>query len=157
MKAAKKLLVLCSAFVLAGCAGANQGAKLTLENAKDYLQYPVENQGNADFDEDAKTVTFKIYPNSGKGKLFSNDITGKCNVSVKYGTGYEIGSGFIWSETYEMKDIALSFKAGGTNPDTGSEMLDALEGTFNYSVEFNFSLVNVFNLELTEISGHMKA
>lgn len=157
MKTAKKLLVLCAAFVLAGCSGANQGVKLTLENAKDYLQYPVENQGNANFDEDAKTVSFKIYPNSEKGKLFSSDITGKCNISVKYATGYDIGTGFIWSETYEQKGVALSFKAGGTNPDSGSEMMDALEGTFTYTVEFNFSVVNVFNLEVTEISGHMKA
>ena len=157
MKAAKRLLVLGAAFLLAGCSGANKGATLSLENAKDYLAYPEEGVGNANFDADAKTVTFNIYPNSGKGKLFSSDIQGKCNISVKYCLSFIPGSGFVWSDPYEMTNVALTYKAGEINPDTGSQSLDSLQGTFTYEVDFSFSFVNVFNMTVTEISGHMQA
>lgn len=157
MKAAKKLLVLGAAFLLAGCSGANKGATLSVQNAKDYLAYPEEGIGNANFDTDAKTVTFNIYPNSAKGKLFSSDIQGKCNISVKYCLEYIPGSGFVWSDPYEMTNVALAYKAGETNPDTGSQTLDSLQGTFTYDVDFSFSVVNVFNMTVTEISGHMQA
>lgn len=150
MKFYKPLFLMCSLFLATGC-GTKTGAKLSLDNAKDYLQPLVENEGNASFDE--KRITFGIYPNNAKGKLFSSDIKGKCNVSVKYMTGLSSDFKFIWSDPYEIKDVEFAYKEGAKSGD--SQQVDYLQASFEYNVDFKFSTVNVFNLQVTEISGHM--
>ena len=151
MKLHKSLLLASSLFMLIGC-NANQGAALSVDNANTYLEPLVENEGNGNFD--AATVSFRINPNVHAGKLFSPDIKGKCNVSVKYLLSYSLETGFEWSDSYEIKDVAFTYKEGGTS-ESGLKTVDYLAASFSYSVDFTFSMVNVYNLNVTEISGHM--
>lgn len=150
MKLFKSIVLLSSVFLAAGCV--NQGAELNVNNASEYLQALVEGEGNANFND--TTVTFHISPSSAKGKLFSPDIKGKCNVSAKYLLGLTSDFKFIWSDPIEYADVAFAYKEGGTG-DSGIKYADYLEASFAYSVDFSFSAVNVFNLSVTEISGHM--
>ena len=152
MKLFKAIVILSSVFLAAGCV--NQGAELNVNNASEYLEALKENEGNANFDSAAKTVTFHISPSSAKGKLFSSDIKGKCDVTAKYLLGFTTDFKFDWSEPIEYKDVEFAFKEGGTS-ESGYKNADYLEAKFSYSVDFEFTMVNVYNLKVTEISGHM--
>ena len=150
MKLYKSIVLVSSLFLVTGCT--NQGAELNLDNASQYLEPLKENEGNANFNE--TTVTFHINSNAETGKLFSNDIRGKCNVSVKYLLGLTSDLKFIWSDPYSITDVSFAYKEGSTN-ESGFKMNDYLEASFTYSVDFSFKAVNVYNLNVTEISGHM--
>lgn len=150
MKLLKSIVLLSSVFLVAGCV--NQGAKLNVENAKEYLEPLKENEGNGNFD--SSKITFHISPSSAKGKLFSSDIKGKCNVNVKYLLGVSSDFKFIWSDPYEYNAVEFAYKEGGTN-ELGYKNADYLEASFSYSVGFTFQAVNIYNLNVTEISGHM--
>lgn len=151
MKLTKTLLLLSSLTVLSGCR-ANQGAALTVENAKSYFKAFNENEGNANFND--KNVIFNIYPGDEKGKLFSPDIKGKCNITVKYLKGMTADLKFDWSDPVTVNGVEFKYKEGDTS-ESGFKMADSLEGVFEYNVDYSFSAVNVYNLEVTEISGHM--
>ena len=146
MKLLKTLLLTSSILLMSGC-GTNQGAALTVDNATTYLEPLQENEGNANFD--ATNVYFNIYPNSTAGKLFSSDIKGKCSVSFKYATGF-----LDWNDPIEVKDIVFEYKAGGTS-EGGIKQFDSLAASFVHNVTGEFGVVNVYNLKVTEISGHM--
>ena len=150
MKLYKSIVLVGSLFLVTGCA--NQGAELNLDNANQYLEPLKENEGNADFNE--TTVTFHINSNVETGKLFSKDIRGKCNVSVKYLLGLTSDIKFIWSDPYSITDVSFVYKEGSTS-ESGFKINDYLEASFAYSVDFSFKAVNVYNLNVTEISGHM--
>lgn len=150
MKLYKSIVLVSSLFLVTGCA--NQGAELNLDNASQYLEPLKENEGNANFNE--TTVTFHINSNAETGKLFSNDIRGKCNVNVKYLLGLTSDLKFIWSDPYSITDVSFAYKEGSTS-ESGFKMNDYLEASFTYSVDFSFNMVNVYNLNVTEISGHM--
>ncbi len=150
MKLYKSIVLVGSLFLVTGCA--NQGAELNLDNASRYLEPLKENEGNADFNE--TTVTFHINSNVETGKLFSKDIRGKCNVSVKYLLGLTSDLKFIWSDPYSITDVSFVYKEGSTS-ESGFKINDYLEASFAYSVDFSFQAVNVYNLNVTEISGHM--
>lgn len=153
MKLGKSLLAMCSAFILAGCT-TSQGAELTVENASTYLAPLQETVLNASFNTDAKTVSFTIEANPVSGKLFSSDIKGKCSVSVKYMKGINPDLTIIWSDPYIVNDIAFAYKEGETG-ESGYKRADYLGASFSYSVDFEFTGVNVYNLQVSEISGHM--
>ena len=108
---------------------------------------------NGDFN--GTTVSFKMYPNATGGKLFYSDIKGKCTVTVRYLKGMEDFK-FVWSDPVEVKDIAFAYEAGGTD-ESGNKQADSLAASFTYSVSFTFSGVNVSNLRIDEITGHMHA
>ena len=146
MKLIKPFALLSSMLLIAGCANTAQGAKLTVENAKEYLAPFVEGTLNGNY-IDGK-VTFHIYPNSQKGKLFSPDIKGKCDVKVKYFLSS------YYSEPYEYKNIEFVYKAGRVN-ESGFSNMDYLESVFSPGVELNITGVSVYDLSVTEISGHM--
>jgi len=150
MRLFKSIVLLSSVFLAAGCA--NQGAELNLDNANQYLEPLKENEGNANFNE--TTITFHINSNVETGKLFSSDIRGKCNVSVKYLLGLTSDLKFIWSDPYSITDVSFTYKEGNTS-ESGFKINDYLEASFTYSVDFSFNMVNVYNLNVTEISGHM--
>lgn len=151
MKITKPFVLLASMFLVAGCTNTAKGAALTVENANEYLAAFKEGEGNANFN-DGK-VSFNINPNSEKGKLFSPDIKGKCDIKVKYCLGI-VNFQFDWSEPYEYKGVEFAYKEGGTN-ESGFKNMDTLEGVFTASVEFEYQAVNVYDLKVTEISGHM--
>ena len=148
MKLNSLLLFACSAFMFAGCSSSNQGAALTVENAPEYIQPLEEGVLNASYQ--GNTVTFRLYPNSNKGKLFSSDISGKCTVTVKYMIGV-----FVWSDPYTVTDVAFTYKAGGTEGEY--KQADYLEASFTKDVGLEYTGVNVYNLNVTEITGHMQA
>lgn len=150
MKLYKSIVLVSSLFLVTGCA--NKGAELNLDNASQYLEPLKENEGNANFNE--TTVTFHINSNVETGKLFSNDIRGKCNVSVKYLLGLTSDLKFNWSDPYSISDVSFVYKEGSTS-ESGFKINDYLEASFAYSVDFSFQAVNVYNLNVTEISGHM--
>lgn len=148
-----KCLVLGAAMLFAtGCA-TNQGVALTVSNASTYIEPMVENTGNANFDAPSKKVTFHLYSNSASGKLFSSDIKGKCSLSVKFGRGL---LPIEWSEAEEHTNVEFVYKEGGTSAE-GYKQADYLEGSFTYTYDGDFGLVNVYNVTVTEISGHMQA
>lgn len=147
MKLLKSLFLVSALFAISAC-NTQQGAKLTVENASTYLEPLKENVGNANFD--ASTISFNIYPSQEAGKLFSSDIKGKCNLTYKYATGL-----LNWSEPVEVKDVAFAYKEGGKD-ESGEERLDSLFGSFSYQSEEKPGVVNVYNIVITEISGHMK-
>ena len=151
MKLTKTFVVLCSAFLLTGCTG-NEGAALSVENASQYLQPLEENVGNANYSNG--TVTFSIYPNVQTGKLFSSDIKGKCSVTVKFLKGLTTDITFNWSDPVEINDVAFVYKEGGSS-DSGFKQADYLAASFSHSLDYAVSMANVYNLKVTEISGHM--
>ncbi len=146
MKLIKPFVLLSSALLIAGCVNNAKGAELTLKNANEYLASLKEGEMNGNYIKGK--VTFHIYPNSGKGKLFSPDIKGKCDIKVKYFVSS------YYTEAYEYKGVAFTYKEGGKS-ESGSSMMDYLEGVFTPKEKFEITGVNVYDLKVTEISGHM--
>lgn len=145
-----KCLVLGAAMLFATGCTTNQGVALTVDNASTYIEPLVENTGNADFDASSKTIKVHLYPSVAQGKLFSSDIKGKCSLSIKYGSGF-----FDWSEPEQYSNVAFAFKTGGTG-ESGTKQADYLEASFTYTYTGEFGFVNVYNVTITEISGHMQ-
>ena len=150
MKLYKSLVLASSLFLVAGCA--NQGAELTLDNVNKYVESLKLDEVNASFTD--TTITFHIEPNVATGKLFSSDIKGVCNVTVKFLLGTTSDLKFNWSDPYIYTQIPFTYKEGGMS-ESGFKINDYLEASFTYSVDFSFNMVNVYNLNVTEISGHM--
>ena len=150
MRLHKSLVLVSSLFLVTGCV--NQGAELTLDNANKYLEPLKQDEGNANFTD--TTITFHINSNVETGKLFSSDIKGVCNVQAKFLIGLTSDLKFIWSDPYTFNQIPFVYKEGSTS-ESGLKINDYLEASFTYSVDFSFNMVNVYNLNVTEISGHM--
>ena len=146
MKFFKSLMLACSLFAFSACT-TNQGIALTVENASTYLKALNEGEGNANFTKEE--ITFYIYPNSTAGKLFSPDIKGKCNLSYKYSTGF-----FNWSQEFEAKDVSFVYYEGETS-ESGFKNVDSLKATFPNPITIDIGMINVYNVVVTEISGHM--
>ena len=133
MRLSKTIMAMCSALLLAGCTNSNQGAALTVENAASYI----------DLDK----------PNPAKGKLFSSDIKGKCKVSVKNCRGMIGLTKFDFDDPFEVSDVELRFVAG--KEEDGYKTMDYLEGHFANTASYEIYGVCVYNVRITEISGHM--
>jgi hypothetical protein len=153
MRLSKTIMALCSALLLAGCTNSNQGAALTVENAASYIDLGrmSDNELNANFT--GTTITFSLYPNPAKGKLFSSDIKGKCKVSVKNCKGINADFTFDFDDPFEVSDVEFRFVAG--KEEDGYKTMDYLEGSFANTASYQLKGVCVYNVRITEISGHM--
>jgi hypothetical protein len=146
-------MALCSALLLAGCTNSNQGAALTVENAASYIDLDrmSDNELNANFT--GTTITFSLSPNPAKGKLFSSDIKGKCKVSVKNCKGINADFTFDFDDPFEVSDVEFRFVA--SKEEDGYKTMDYLEGSFANTASYQLKGVCVYNVRITEISGHM--
>ena len=152
MRLSKTIMAMCSALLLAGCTNSNQGAALTVENAASYIDLDKSDKElNASFK--GTLVTFSLSPNPAKGKLFSSDIKGKCKVSVKNCKGINANFTFDFDDPFEVSDVEFHFVEGKV--ENGNKMMDSLQGSFTNTASYEIYGVCVYNVRITEISGHM--
>ena len=99
------------------------------------------------------TVTFAIYPNVDGGKLFSEDIVGTCDITVKYAdASFSLDTGSNWTTPENLYGIRFAFKKA-----TEVGEMDYLEGKYTITPDASKVKVNVYNVRITSIYGHMKA
>lgn len=153
MRLSKTIMAMCSALLLAGCTNSNQGAALTVENAASYIDLDKMSDKELNASFTGTTITFSLSPNPAKGKLFSSDIKGKCKVSVKNCRGMIGLTKFDFDDPFEASDVELRFVAG--KEEDGYKAMDSLQGSFANTASYEIYGVCVYNVRITEISGHM--
>ncbi len=153
MRLSKTIMAMCSALLLAGCTNSNQGAALTVENAASYIDLGRMSDKELNGNFTGTLISFSLYPNPAKGKLFSSDIKGKCKVSVKNCKGINADFTFDFDDPFEVSDVEFRFVAG--KEEDGYKTMDSLQGSFANTASYELKGVCVYNVRITEISGHM--
>ena len=153
MKLNKLVLLTAALFAFSGCQNTAKGIALTTENAATYIDLARMSENTINAEVNGVTVSFSLYPNVEGGKLFSENITGKCSFTVKYSDGsatQTLPPQINWSEASEVNNVSFVYKKGE------GDRMDSLEASYTFTNDNRYVQATVYNLKITEISGNMK-